>query len=108
MDENWQLFEAGVEIIVTMIAGKLLFAWDEKRMTEVQRERAWPDASRGTVECSPLWFFPLWLVGIPLHFMRTRRSVAGFVEGIAWTLAMFTLLFLIGILFDLMQVIVNG
>jgi hypothetical protein len=101
MDENWQLFEAGVEIIVTMIAGKLLFAWDEKRMTEVQRERAWPDASRGTVECSPLWFFPLWLVGIPLHFLRTRRNLRGIFEAIVWTLAMFILLMVIGTVFEL-------
>jgi hypothetical protein len=101
MDENWQLFEAGVEIILTMIAGKLLFAWDEKRMTEVQRERAWPDASRGTVECSPLWFFPLWLVGIPLHFLRTRRNLRGIFEAIVWTLAMFILLMVIGTVFEL-------
>jgi hypothetical protein len=101
MDENWQLFEAGVEIIVTMIAGKLLFAWDEKRMTEAQRERAWPDASRGMVECSPLWFFPLWLVGIPLHFLRTRRSVRGLCEAIVATMAMFVLLMAIGTVFEL-------
>jgi hypothetical protein len=101
MDENWQLFEAGVEIIVTMIAGKLLFAWDEKRMTELQRERAWPDASRGTVECSPLWFFPLWLVGIPLHFLRTRRNLRGVFEATVWTTAMFILLMVIGTVFEL-------
>jgi len=103
MDENWQLVEAGVEIVVTMIAGKLLFAWDEKRMTEQQRERAWPEASQGTVECSPLWFFPLWLVGVPLHFLRTRRNLRGVIEAIVWTAAMFLLLIAIGLVFEVIS-----
>ena len=89
MDENIQLFEAGVEIVLTMIAAHFLFAWDEKRMTEAQKERAWPEASRGTVVCSPLWFFPLWLVGVPLHFVRTRRSLRGVAEGVVWLVAVY-------------------
>jgi hypothetical protein len=100
MNEDWQVVEAGVEIVVMMIAAKLLFAWDEKRMTEQQRERAWPDASRGTVECSPL-FFPLWLVGIPLHFLRTRRNLRGVIEAIVWTAAMFLLLIAIEVVVEL-------
>ncbi|MGO8998667.1 MAG: hypothetical protein ACLQVI_35540 [Polyangiaceae bacterium] len=103
MDENWQLVEAGVEIVLTMIAGHWLFAWDEKRMTEEQRERAWPEASRGTVVCSPLWFFPLWLVGVPLHFLRTRRNLRGVAEAIGWTAAMFALLMAIGTVFEILS-----
>ena len=87
--EDLELVEAGVEIVLTMIAGRLLFAWDERRMTGEQRARAWPPATRGTVVGSPLWF-PLWIVGVPLHFVRTRRSLRGVGEAIVWTLvAMF-------------------
>jgi len=99
--EDLELVEAGVEIVLTMIAGRLLFAWDESRMSEAQKERAWPPASRGMVVCSPLWFFPLWLVGIPLHFLRTRRSLRGVVEAVLWTGAMFGLLVAIGVVFGM-------
>ena len=97
--EDIELFEAGAEIVLTMIAAQVLFAWDERRMTEEQKERAWPPASRGMVICSPLWFFPLWLVGVPLHFVRTRRNLAGALQAIGWTVAMFVLLFVIGMVF---------
>lgn len=98
--EDIELIEAGVEIVLTMIAGHFLLAWDEKRMTEAQRERAWPPASRGMVVCSPLWFFPIWLVGIPLHFLRTRRNLRGVGEAIGWTAAMFVFLAVIGTVFE--------
>lgn len=81
-----------VQISVLMIALTLLFAWDERRMTDEQRARAWPASTRGVVIGSPLWF-PLWLVGVPLHFLRTRRSVRGLVEAIAWMVVLFALLF---------------
>jgi hypothetical protein len=100
LSENIEIFEAGVEIVLTMIAARLLFAWDEKRMTEDQKERAWPSASRGMVVCSPLWFFPLWLVGVPLHFLRTRRNLRGVAEAIGWTVVMFGLLLAIGTVFE--------
>jgi hypothetical protein len=100
MDETLELFEAGVEIILTMIAARLLFAWDEKRMTGDQRARAWPSSTRGMVVCSPLWFFPLWLVGIPLHFVRTRRSLRGVGEALLALVAMFALLLAIGTAFE--------
>jgi len=98
--EDIELVEAGVEIVLTMIAARALFAWDEKRMTDAERERAWPPASRGMVVCAPLWFFPLWLVGVPLHFLRTRRNLRGVGEAIGWTLAMFALLIAIGTVFE--------
>jgi hypothetical protein len=101
--EDWQLVEAGVQIVVTMVAGKVLLDWDEKRMTDEERARAWPEATRGTVICSPLWFFPLWLVGVPLHFVRTRRSLRGVGEAIGWTVAMFALLMALGTTFELLS-----
>lgn len=98
--EDLEIIEAGIEIVLTMIAAKLLFDWDEKRMTEEQKARAWPAASRGMVVCAPLWFFPLWLVGVPLHFLRTRRNLRGVLEAIGWTLAMFGMLVVIGMIFE--------
>ena len=100
MNENIEIFEAGVEIVLTMIAARILFAWDEKRMTAAQKERAWPPASRGMVVCSPLWFMPLWLVGVPLHFLRTRRNLRGVAEAIGCTVVMFGLLVAIGTAFE--------
>jgi hypothetical protein len=82
-----------VQILVVMSATAALFAWDERRMTPEQRARAWPPATRGVVVCSPLWF-PLWIVGVPLHFLLTRRSLRGLGEAILWTVALFGLLLL--------------
>jgi hypothetical protein len=99
-NEDVAIIEAGVEIVLMMVAARVLFAWDERRMTEEQRERAWPPASRGVVVCSPLWFSPLWLVGVPLHFLRTRRNLRGLAEAIGWTVVMFGLLMAIGSVFQ--------
>ena len=63
-----------------------LLAWDEQRMTELQRERAWPVASR---RAAVVLFSPLC---VPLHFLRTRRSLRGVVEAIVWTVVLLTLL----------------
>ena len=65
-------------------------------MTDVERARAWPSSTRGAVVFAPLWFFPLWLVGVPLHFVRTRRSVRGAGEALVAVLGMFLLLVAIG------------
>jgi hypothetical protein len=81
-----------VQIAVVISATGLLFAWDERRMTEAQRARAWPPATRAMVIGSPLWF-PLWIVGVPLHFVRTRRNLRGALEAILWTFVLFALLF---------------
>jgi len=80
-----------VQIALVIGATSALFAWDERRMTDEQRGRAWPPATRGMVIGSPLWF-PLWIVGVPLHFLRTRRSLRGVAEGVFFTVALFALL----------------
>jgi hypothetical protein len=99
--ENLAVVELGVQIVLTMVAGRFLLAWDEGRMTAAQKERAWPPASRGMVVCSPLFFFPLWVVGLPLHFLRTRRNLRGAFEAFAATVVMFLLLLAIGLAFEL-------
>jgi hypothetical protein len=63
-----------------------LFAWDERRMTDEQRARAWPTASR---RIAVVLFSPFC---VPLHFVRTRRSAWGVVLAIGWTVALFFVL----------------
>ncbi len=82
-----------VYIAVVTSATHLLFAWDERRMTSEERARAWPAATRGVVVGSPLWF-PLWIVGVPLHFLRTRRTLRGVGEALFWTAALLAVLML--------------
>ncbi len=72
--------------VVTWCAVFGLFAWDERRMTDEQRARAWPVASR---RIAVVFFSPL---SLPLHFLRTRRSARGLLLAIAWTLALFVVL----------------
>jgi hypothetical protein len=79
--DDAEVVELGVSIVVEMAALAALFAWDERRMTDAQRARAWPASTRGLVVASPL-FFSLWLVGVPLHFVRTRRSLGGALLGV--------------------------
>jgi hypothetical protein len=55
-------------------------------MTEEQRARAWPTASR---RIAVVYFSPLC---VPLHFLRTRRSLRGALEAVAWTAALVALL----------------
>ena len=83
-----EVLEIAVAIVVEVGALRALFAWDERRMTDAQKERAWRPATRGMVVASPL-FFPLWLVGVPLHFVRTRRSLRGVAEGVVWLVAVY-------------------
>jgi hypothetical protein len=60
-----------------------IFAWDERRMTDAERARAWPVASR---RLAVVLFSPLC---VPLHFWRTRRGLRGVALAAAWTLGLF-------------------
>ena len=44
-------------------------------MTEEQKARAWPPATRGMVEVVAA-LLPAVALRVPLHFVRTRRSAA--------------------------------
>jgi len=64
---------------------------DRRRLGNEQLARAWNTASWA----SAVYFFgPLCL---PAHFWVTRRSVRGFLQGGAWTIAVFAFEWLIGI-----------
>jgi hypothetical protein len=71
-----------------------LFAWDERRMTDEQRARAWPTASR---RIAVIYFSPFC---VPLHFVRTRRSAWGVFLAVLWTVALFVLLGCVGAALD--------
>jgi hypothetical protein len=71
-----------------------LFAWDERRMTEAQRARAWPVASR---RIAVVMFAPMC---VPIHFVRTRRSARGVIEAVGWTIALFAAFFVVALVLD--------
>jgi hypothetical protein len=72
--------------VVASAAVFALLAWDEARMTEAERARAWPVASR---RIAAVLFA---LLAVPLHFLRTRRSLRGLGLAVAWTFALLVLL----------------
>ncbi len=84
-----QILALLVPDVIAWTAVFALFAWDERRMTDEQRARAWPTASR---RIAVVLFSPLC---VPLHFLRTRRSARGVVEAIAWTAALLAVLMIV-------------
>jgi hypothetical protein len=72
--------------VTTTAAIFALLAWDERRLDEAQRARAWPVASR---RCAVV---VMGLVCVPVHFWRTRRSALGLILGIAWLAALVVVL----------------
>jgi hypothetical protein len=69
-----------VALIVQLALGIALPAWmlrfDERRLSQGMLARAWPKASFWSAVVA---FGPLCL---PVHFVRTRRSVAGLLLGL--------------------------
>ena len=77
-----QILALVVPQIVAIAAGFVVLAWDETRMTDEQRERAWPTASR---RIAAVYFTPF---ALPIHYLRTRRSWRGLFLGLAWGAAL--------------------
>lgn len=73
---------AVVQFSLQLALGILLTWWvlrrDMRRLPPAQRERAWNDASFWV---AVVVFNP---ICIPIHFIRTRRSLGGVVHGMAW------------------------
>ena len=73
-----------IALIVQTVAGIVLPAYivkrDERHLAPERFARGWPFA---TFWCSVVTFGVFCL---PIHFWRTRRSVAGFVIGLAWAI----------------------
>ena len=55
-----------------------LVAWDERRLSPERLGRAWPPATRAVA----IVYFGV--LSLPVHFVRTRRTPAGFLQGLAW------------------------
>ena len=88
-------------LVPDVIAWAALLAWDERRMTDEQRARAWPVASR---RIAVVLFSPLC---VPLHFLRTRRSLRGVVEAAVWTAALVALLMAVDAAFDALDATIS-
>ena len=91
MDEILPLL---VPNVIAWCAIFALFAWDEGRMTDDERARAWPVASR---RIAVVLFSPLC---VPLHFLRTRRSAKGVLLAVGWTVALLALLSVVDVVLD--------
>ncbi len=63
---------------VSLVLMFVLLHWDESRLTVAQKARAWPPAS---LRVAVVYFG---IVSLPVHFGRTRRSVLGVLQGLAW------------------------
>jgi uncharacterized membrane protein len=83
-----------IDLVVQLALQITLTAWvvrrDMWRTPPAQLVRAWNDASFWS---AVVMFGPLC---IPVHFVRTRRSFAGLVVGIAWMIAVLVALWLVG------------
>jgi hypothetical protein len=89
-----EVIELAVTLPLLVVVLWGVFALDERRMTDAQRARAWPAATRGLVVISPL-FAPLWLVGVPLHFLRTRRNLRGIALALLWLIGVYAVVLLV-------------
>jgi hypothetical protein len=63
---------------------------DMRRLSEAERARSWPDASFWV---AVVLFQPL---SLPLHFIRTRRSLRGVALGLLWGAGVLVALSLLG------------
>jgi hypothetical protein len=85
-----------IEILLTMALNIALPAWlvrrDERRLPELELSRAWNPASYWIAVVA---FGPLCL---PVHYVRTRRSVRGFFLGILACAAVFAVQIALGAL----------
>ncbi len=79
-----------VQFSLQLALGIFLTWWvlrrDMRRLPPEQLERAWNDA---TFWVAVVVFNP---ICIPIHFIRTRRSLAGLALGIAWMAAVLAVL----------------
>ncbi len=79
---------------VSWTASAWVIKRDEKKLSEEMLARAYAPA---TLACSVFLFQQL---AVLVHFVRTRRSLRGFLLGVGWTLAAFVPSALVELLFD--------
>jgi hypothetical protein len=77
--------------ILNIVIPYLITRHDRRRLDAAQLERAWNGPSWA---CAVYFFGPLCL---PAHFWVTRRTLFGFLQGVAWTIAVFGSEYLVGL-----------
>jgi hypothetical protein len=80
-----ELLALVVSSAVTIVALFSLLRWDEARLDPGARARCWP----GTTKAIAAVVFGV--LAVPVHFGRTRRSLVGVGEGLAWGVGIFAL-----------------
>jgi hypothetical protein len=76
--ELWQIVASWAATLPTVAA---IIVYDERRLRGEQRGRAWPPSSRDAA------IYALWTLGVhhlcvPIHFVRTRRTLGGIGLGL--------------------------
>lgn len=72
----------------------LITRHDRRRLKALQLARAWNGPSWA---CAVYFFGPL---SLPAHFWVTRRTLTGFLQGTAWTIAVLGSEYLLGLAFE--------
>ena len=70
-----------LQLVLGIVVPAAVVRRDVRRLTPRERARAWPDAS--------VWVAValVSVIAVPLHFFRTRRTLAGVGLGLGWFLA---------------------
>jgi len=77
---------------LTMTAlASFVIRFDEERLDDERRLRAFPYPSRLNATFGLALMSPLQLLSIPVHFGRTRRSILGVLAGLGLAIAVFAL-----------------
>jgi hypothetical protein len=73
-----EVLSFSVQLALNVGITAFILRWDEGRMDALASARAWPPASRWAAIVA---FGPLC---IPVHFVKTRRSLVGGLLGLIW------------------------
>jgi hypothetical protein len=77
-----ELYFAVIVWVLNIAVPYLITRYDRRRLGPVELARAWNVPSWA---CAIFFFGPF---SLPAHFWVTRRTLIGFIQGIAWALAM--------------------
>jgi len=80
---NLELAQIVVSWAVSLPAVAAIIVHDERRLSGVQLERAWPPQSRDAAIFA-LWNFGVQHLAVLIHFVKTRWSVRGVLLGLFW------------------------
>jgi NhaP-type Na+/H+ or K+/H+ antiporter len=80
----------GIQMALSIALPWFIVSRDMRRLNPTQLERSWNTASFWSA------IVAFSLLALPVHFVKTRRSLWGFSLGIAWFLACVVVLELVG------------